>query len=195
MLGEIEAVARLVGEVYTADEGDTVVDDDRLLVVAVQGPLLRVEGALDLGAADELFPHRSNLPTGRPEEGKRSPGPDEHSDVDPLGELGEHAPEDRRLGVPGQCEVRREVPSGEMDVRRGVTDFLGDPGKRNCAVDQDFELVARPRRRIPMSPATLGGIQRMFPANAPKPAPVVRSYGAVDGLPDLPVEFVEEFMS
>ena len=45
--GRVEAVAGLRGQVDAADERDPVVDDDRLLVVAVQGALVRVERALD----------------------------------------------------------------------------------------------------------------------------------------------------
>ena len=47
MLAQVVPVAGLVREVDPADEGDPVVDDDRLLVVAVNRPLARIELALD----------------------------------------------------------------------------------------------------------------------------------------------------
>ena len=47
----VVAVAGLRREVDAADEGDAVVDDDRLLVMAVHRPLARVRGALNLRVA------------------------------------------------------------------------------------------------------------------------------------------------
>ena len=55
MVTGVEAVAGFGCQVDAADEGDAVVDHDRLLVVAMQRPFVRVERALDLGAADELL--------------------------------------------------------------------------------------------------------------------------------------------
>ncbi len=46
MFRGVVAVAGLGGQVDAADEGDAVVDDDCLLVMAVQGPLLRIQCAL-----------------------------------------------------------------------------------------------------------------------------------------------------
>ncbi len=47
VLARVESVTGLGGEVDAADERDPVVDHDRLLVVAVQRPLLRIEPTLD----------------------------------------------------------------------------------------------------------------------------------------------------
>ena len=50
----VEAVAALGGEIHPTDEGDAIVDDDDLLVVAMQRPFLRVGGTLHLRALREL---------------------------------------------------------------------------------------------------------------------------------------------
>ena len=68
MVVPVETVARFGGEVDPADERDAVVDDDRLLVVAVHRPLLRVERALDLRVArraDRASPARLSARGGR----------------------------------------------------------------------------------------------------------------------------------
>src|SRR5471032_1481570 len=57
MSSTVKTVARLMGEVDPADERDPVVDDDRLLVVAVQGALLLIEGAADLCSTTKLLAH------------------------------------------------------------------------------------------------------------------------------------------
>jgi hypothetical protein len=81
-----------------------------------------------------------------------------------------------------------------MDVRRSAAELLGDPGKRRGAVDQDFELVTRPGRRIATCPSALGGVECVLPPDSPQPATVVGGHGAVDGLPDLAIEPKEGFM-
>jgi hypothetical protein len=64
VLARIEPVARQVGQVDPADERDLVVDDDELLVMAVERPLLRVERHRDARAIYELVPCPTNLPAG-----------------------------------------------------------------------------------------------------------------------------------
>src|SRR5207249_10958071 len=49
----IPAVAVETGQVDASHECDSVIDDDRLLVMAVQRALARIERALDLGASHE----------------------------------------------------------------------------------------------------------------------------------------------
>ena len=44
----VEAITRLRGEIDPADERHTIIDDDRLLVMAVHRPFLRIKCALDL---------------------------------------------------------------------------------------------------------------------------------------------------
>ena len=47
MVVRVVAVAGFGGEVDATDEGDPIVDDDRLLVMAVHRPFLGVQRALD----------------------------------------------------------------------------------------------------------------------------------------------------
>ncbi len=58
----VEPVAGFGCQVDAADEGDAVVDDDRLFVMAVHRPLLRIEGALDLVSdRSDALAHRADL--------------------------------------------------------------------------------------------------------------------------------------
>ncbi len=57
----VVAVARLRGDIDAADKRDAVVDHDRLFVVAVQGPFLRVERAFDLAVSDQPVSHLPNV--------------------------------------------------------------------------------------------------------------------------------------
>jgi hypothetical protein len=59
----VEAIAGFRGQVDSADEGDAVVDHDRLLVVAVQGPLLPIECTVDLRSSAEALAHPSHCPS------------------------------------------------------------------------------------------------------------------------------------
>src|SRR5439155_20334545 len=102
---------------------------------------------------------------------------------------------DPRLGASSQCEVRREVPPGKVNMRLCLLEFLGDPRKRRRTVDQDLERVARARRRVAVGPSCFVSVERMFPSHPPQPAPVVSRDSAVDGLPDLAVEQEERLMS
>ena len=106
MLGRVEAVAGLGGEIDAADERDPVVDHDRLLVMAVHRPLLRVELALDPRVARQLVAHRAHLAARRPEQRQRRARPDEHADVDPLGQLGEQVAQHDGLARRARARTR-----------------------------------------------------------------------------------------
>jgi hypothetical protein len=62
MAAVVEAIAGFRGQVDSADEGDAVVDHDRLLVVAVHRPLLRIERAANLCPAAEVLAHLAYRP-------------------------------------------------------------------------------------------------------------------------------------
>ena len=117
VMARVESVAGLRGEVDAADERDAVVDHDRLLVMAMHRPLLRVERALDARVLRQAVPHLAHLATRRPEERQRRSGPDEHAHVDALGQLGEEVAQDDRLVAAHELEVRREVPVRHVNVR------------------------------------------------------------------------------
>ena len=102
----VVSVARLRGEVDAADERDAIVDDDRLLVVAVHRPFFGIEGALDLRVCDQPVSHRRYISPRGSEEGQRRAGPGEHAHVDSLGQLGEEVPKDERLVVRARARTR-----------------------------------------------------------------------------------------
>ena len=75
-------VAAVEGEVDPADEGDAVVDDDRLLVVRVECADARVRLALDGRLGAELLAHQPDVRTRGPEEADGRTTPEENADID-----------------------------------------------------------------------------------------------------------------
>ena len=71
----IPAVAVETGQVDATHECDSVVDDDRLLVMTVQRALARIERALDPGAGDELIANLPHVAAPGPEDRERRPRP------------------------------------------------------------------------------------------------------------------------
>ena len=108
-------------QVDPADEGDPVVDDDRLLVVAVQRPLVRVERALDRACRRRggLASLRTVARDGR-KSGSGAPAQASTRTSTPLGQLCEQVAQDQRVVAAREREVGREVPAGEVDVRRAA---------------------------------------------------------------------------
>src|SRR5437899_2588247 len=91
------AVSRLPSEVDDADEGTAIVAHDRLLMVAVQGPLFRVDAALDPSLLRKLVAHPRHLAARRTEERQRRSRPHEHTHLDALGEVGEQVAQHDKL--------------------------------------------------------------------------------------------------
>ncbi len=116
MVARVIAVAVLRGHVDSTDEGDPVVDHDRLLVMAVHGPFSGVERAAD-ACFRERLPDLAHVPPGRPEQWKRRTGPQEYAHVDAVGELREEVAEDSRLALSREGEIGRYVPAGQINVR------------------------------------------------------------------------------
>ena len=87
VIAGVVTVAGLGGEVDATDERHPVVDHDRLLVMAVHRPLMRVEAALDLRPRDQPIPHLPHRLPRRTEQRQRCPGPHEHSHLDALGKV------------------------------------------------------------------------------------------------------------
>jgi hypothetical protein len=173
-------IAGFRGQVDSADEGDAVVDDDRLLVVAVHRPLLRIERAADLRAGTEALAHPSYRPPRGPKHRQRRSRPDKHTHLDLLSELSQKIAQNRRLSLPRQREVRREEPASDVDVRLGPLEFRHHPGKRFGTVDQDIERSSRARRRVTGGPATPRSIKRYLPADPLEPAPMVGTDGTAN---------------
>src|SRR5436190_3850250 len=84
----VVAVAAVARQIDAAHARKTVVHHDELLVVAVHGPLLRVERDLDPGAAQPLreLPH---ITARGSEKRQRRPGPEEHAHLELPREPGE----------------------------------------------------------------------------------------------------------
>src|SRR5205085_12160362 len=92
VVARVEAVAVVGGEVDAADEGDAVVDDDELLVVAVERPLAVVERTADPRPALERLAQLAGLGAGRMEERERRARPEAHPPRQPRRALGEDRP-------------------------------------------------------------------------------------------------------
>ncbi len=89
MIAGVEAVAAERGEVDPPDEGDLVIDDHELLVVAVHRTLVGVERAAYRCAPGELGVDLTDGGARGSEDRGGRARPEQHAYVDPLGELGE----------------------------------------------------------------------------------------------------------
>ncbi len=185
----VEPIAAEAGQVDPADEGDLVVDDHELLVVAVGEALVTVEHALDPRPGAELLAALPDGRAGRLEHRDGRPGPDEDPDGHPFGQLAEEAPDRRSARPPPEPEVGLDVPAGDVDVRTGGGDRRGDPREGVGAVDHHLEGVPRPRARVAGAPQPVG--RRVEPggrAEPAEPAPVVGARQSLDRVADSLVE-------
>ena len=112
----VERVTAVERQVDPPDEGDAVVDHDRLLVVRVPDAGAPVHGAPDARVPNEVLAHVAHVAPRRPERRHGSALPEEHADVDPLGELREQVADDHRLLFARELEVGRDEPAGHVDV-------------------------------------------------------------------------------
>src|SRR5689334_2184389 len=101
-----------------------------------------------------------------------------------LGKLGEQVAKHNLLALPYECEVRREVPPAQMNMRTRLLKLSGDDRQRLAAVNEDLDLVAGPHWRVAGCPPAGRRIERMAPADPPQPPPVMRA--------DLPADLVSE---
>ena len=175
------------GQVDPADEGEAIVDDDRLLVVAVQGTLVRVERAGDAGAVAQAVSHLPHHRSRRPEERQGGSRPGEHAHIDAGRELSEQVAQDQRVVAAREWEVGGEVPPGEVDVRRRRREFLGDVRKSFGAVDEHVQRAPVARGRSP-SPTAPRRRERVVPAEPPEPPSMVGGDRSAHGLTELPVD-------
>ena len=173
VLAAVEAVTCLRGQVDATHEGDTIVDDDRLLVVTVKRPLPRVETAFDPGLLRELIAHLPDLAPGRAKERQRRTGPHEHAHVHTLGQFGQQVAQHHGALLAYEREVRREEPAGDVHMGPGGRQLRRHCRQRFGSVDQDLDRVALPRRRLSRRPANPIAIKRAFPTAATQSPPVV----------------------
>lgn len=169
------AITRLRREVDPTDERHAVIYNDRLFVMAVHRALVRVECALDLRMSGEIvadFPHLTSRGT---EERQRSAGPDQHTDIETLGEIGKKVPKGDFVAGALESEAGRKVPSRQVNVRARLPKLLGDRRKGFLAVDQNLNSIAAPHRRITSSPTSNGGFERALPFETPQAALVMHA--------------------
>ena len=105
---------------------------------------------------------------GGPEERQRRARPEQDAHVDPLGQLGQQVAEDRRLAVALEREARarRYHPvRWTCDARRAAPPpSAAAPPRRRSGPRSSFRHAPRAAR-----PATGRRVERLFPADAPKP--------------------------
>src|SRR6184192_3685502 len=146
----IPSIAVEAGQVNATDERDPAIDNDRLLVVAVHRPLVRIQGTLDSSPGHEVSP---NLDAG--------------------GDFGQQLLQDGWALTPSHGELGREMPTGEVHRGSRFCDGKCHRLQRVRAVDHDIEGIAVARRRIATGPDARARIDRRAPAHTPKPSTVV----------------------
>ena len=144
VLVRVEPVARQGGQIDPAHERRLVVDDDELLVVAVERALPRVERHGDAGAAGELVARLPHLAAGRVEQRQRGARPGEDTHVDSLRRLGQELAQRRPVLLEPERGV--EVPAGEVDVRARRADRVCDARQGLGPVEKRLYAAAGARR-------------------------------------------------
>ena len=77
MINPIPTIALEAGQVDAADEGDPVIDDDRLLVMAMHRAFARVKGTFDATPGLELIADLADIASPGTEHRHWSAGPDQ----------------------------------------------------------------------------------------------------------------------
>ena len=80
----------------------------------------------------------------------------------------EEVPKDYRLAVALEREVRREVPTCQMNVRARLTQFLRDRRQGLGAIDQNLDRIPRPHWRITGGPPPDRRLERARPSDPPQ---------------------------
>ena len=181
MVAGVEPIAAVVGHVDAADERDLAVDNDGLLVVAVERMLARIGLAADPGAAGEGRDAVADLLARGMERRHRRARPHEHPHVGPLRDLGQEPAEHTAALPPDELEVGRDVPAGHVDVVARALERLGDQRERLGAVDQHLERAPFARPRIARRPRPVaGGGEGMAPAEAAKAPSMLGAHRRLD---------------
>lgn len=187
MSAAVKTVARLVGEVDPTDERDPVVNDDRLLVVAMQWTFFRIQGAADLRSSTQLLAHRPHSAAGRPKQRQRRARPHQHTHLNPFGELGQHVTQNAYLARPRQREVSGKKPASDMDMRLRTFQLLRDPRQSVSAVDENLEQAAAAWPRLTGRPATRQGLEGIQPADPRQPTAMMSANRTTDRGPNKPI--------
>ena len=183
MITGVKTIAAERGQVDTPDERDLAVHDDQLLVVAMHRPLVEIKRALHARAADELLAHAAHGRTSRREDRQRR-SPQQHPDLDSLGQITEQIAQPRRLIVARQSEIRRNVPPGDMHMRASAGQRLGDARQRLPTVNQHVKRSTSARRGIAGSPQRRArrGVQLIDPTETLQPAPMMPTDRGLDAV-------------
>ncbi len=186
----VESPAGERREVDAADEGDAVVDDHELLVVAVHRPLLRVEPGLDARSGDELVAHRTHLAAVGMEERDGCTGPREHPHRHALGGVGEERAENR--ATVAERHTGRERPAGDVHVRAGGLDLRRDARQRLRSVDEQLHrhAFAGPERAALRPPARRRRERARLSDACETPA-MVAAHDALEGVAEHIVDAIE----
>ena len=139
------------------------------------------------GAGDSDFAQRRRdapqLAPVRAEERERRACPEEDADVEPSRRVAQEVQQRRRV-IRAQPEVRRDVPPRDPQRRLRALDRVGRCGQRGETVDQDLDGALAARRRIAGGPTIGGRVERVEPADASQPPPVVGDDESLQPLAD-----------
>ena len=149
------------------------------------GPLMRVELTSAPAFPEQLISHADVPLSERGKNRKRRAGPQQHPDLDPLGQLAEQIAQAAAPLVACQSEVGGEMPTRDVHMRASVRQRLGDAGQRLGAVDEDLKRTTAARRG---SPATHSESSRRIEliqvAHPTQPATVMLVEGDLHPTPD-----------
>lgn len=178
MARRVATIARERGHVDAAHKRDAIVDHDRLLVVAMKGPLPAIESALHNPGRPKLVTDTPHQPPRRRKHRQRRARPQKHTNLDPRRRPNQQITHHHRRIARHQHEPRRDKPSSQMHMGRRRADLLHHPRQRELTVNQHLQLVPMPRRRSIIRPParrrpqhhTANPLQppRMMPTNSPR---------------------------
>ena len=114
--------------------------------------LVEIKRALHARAAGELLAHAAYGRSSRREDRQWRSPPQQHPDLDSLRQITEQIAQSSRLIITRQPEIRGDVPPGDMDMRAGTGERLGDARQRLPTVNQHVKRAPRARRRIAGGP-------------------------------------------
>ena len=116
VLSTVPSISRQRGEVDAADEGDRVIDDHELLVMAVHGPLAGIQDTLNPAGGRQLLTDRADHLAGGLKRRQRGSRPQQHPHIDAFGQTSEDVAHSRSVTLAGQFKTGGEVPPGDVDL-------------------------------------------------------------------------------
>ena len=157
----------------------------------MQGPLPRIERALDPVAGTEPIACPSDVSPPGPLHRQRCARPDQDPDRDPRRHLRQQPVQRHRPLAAGELELGGDVPAREVYVRLGGGDGFRHRRQRCRAIDQHLERVSGPRPWIALGPASRRRIDRRPPADAAESSPVMRTGEPLDQLTERAIRNIQ----